>query len=142
MANKLYIDYPPGSYDTSKIFLQADSTTGQLEKINLPSIQVIEKLSFKLNQSGTSQPDYYEQYNNTGLTFTCTRSAVGLYILHSSAPYFGILGTICIIGSPQIPLRFFTAQISGTQNILIRQFDIAGNPIDELVYLPVSVEFF
>lgn len=37
MANKKYIDYPAGTYDTTKIFLQANPSTGALEKINLPS---------------------------------------------------------------------------------------------------------
>jgi hypothetical protein len=38
MANKRYDQFSAGSYDTSKIFLQADATTGALEKINLPTI--------------------------------------------------------------------------------------------------------
>jgi hypothetical protein len=38
MPNKKYIDYPPGTYDTSKIFLQADPVTGALQRINLPTI--------------------------------------------------------------------------------------------------------
>lgn len=36
MANKKYTDFSAGTYDTSKIFLQADATTGDLEKVNLP----------------------------------------------------------------------------------------------------------
>jgi hypothetical protein len=36
MANKKYIDFPTGTYDTSKIFLQANPTTGELQKVNLP----------------------------------------------------------------------------------------------------------
>jgi hypothetical protein len=39
MPNKKYIDFPAGTYDTNKIFLQADPITGALEKINLPTIQ-------------------------------------------------------------------------------------------------------
>jgi hypothetical protein len=35
--NQKYNDYDPGTYDTSKIFLQADPTTGALEKVNLPA---------------------------------------------------------------------------------------------------------
>jgi hypothetical protein len=35
---KKYTDFPAGTYDTSKIFLQADPTTGDLEKVNLPSL--------------------------------------------------------------------------------------------------------
>lgn len=38
MANKKYIDFPAGTYDTSKVFLQADAVTGDLEQINLPTI--------------------------------------------------------------------------------------------------------
>ena len=38
MANKRYDEFSAGTYDTAKIFLQADSTTGALEKINLPAI--------------------------------------------------------------------------------------------------------
>lgn len=48
MANKKYQDYPAGTYDTSKIFLQADPTTGALEKIFLPT------LSSLPSQSGQS----------------------------------------------------------------------------------------
>lgn len=36
MSSKKYTDFPSGTYDTSKIFLQADATTGALEKVNLP----------------------------------------------------------------------------------------------------------
>ncbi len=35
---KNYTTFPAGTYDTSKIFLQADPATGELEKINLPAI--------------------------------------------------------------------------------------------------------
>lgn len=38
MANKRYDQFPAGTYDTSKIFLQADPLTGALEKINLPDV--------------------------------------------------------------------------------------------------------
>lgn len=38
MANKKYPDFPPGTYDTTKIFLQSDPVTGALEKVNLPAI--------------------------------------------------------------------------------------------------------
>jgi hypothetical protein len=38
MANKRYDEFGAGTYDTAKIFLQADATTGALEKINLPAI--------------------------------------------------------------------------------------------------------
>lgn len=37
MSSLKYTDFPAGTYDTSKIFLQADATTGALEKVNLPS---------------------------------------------------------------------------------------------------------
>ena len=37
MANKKYTDFPAGTYDTNKIFLQADPVTGALEKVNLPA---------------------------------------------------------------------------------------------------------
>lgn len=36
-----YDQYPAGSYDTSKIFLQADPVTGALEKIFLPTIYTL-----------------------------------------------------------------------------------------------------
>lgn len=38
MARKKYTDFPAGTYDTSKFFLQSDPVTGALEKINLPAI--------------------------------------------------------------------------------------------------------
>lgn len=41
MANKRYDQFPAGAYDTAKIFLQADPTTGALEKINLPSADTL-----------------------------------------------------------------------------------------------------
>lgn len=41
MANKRYDQFPTGTYNTAKIFLQADSTTGALEKINLPSADTL-----------------------------------------------------------------------------------------------------
>lgn len=36
--DKRYDQYPAGTYTTAKIFLQADATTGALEKVNLPAI--------------------------------------------------------------------------------------------------------
>jgi hypothetical protein len=36
MANKRYDQFPAGTYDTNKIFLQADPATGVLQKVNLP----------------------------------------------------------------------------------------------------------
>jgi hypothetical protein len=38
MANKRYDEFASGTYDTTKIFLQADPITGILEKVNLPPI--------------------------------------------------------------------------------------------------------
>jgi len=38
MANKRYDQFSAGTYDTTKIFLQADAITGALEKVNLPTI--------------------------------------------------------------------------------------------------------
>lgn len=38
MANKKYTEFAAGTYDTSKIFLQADATTGALEKVFLPPL--------------------------------------------------------------------------------------------------------
>lgn len=38
MSSKKYTDFPAGTYNTAKIFLQADATTGALEKVNLPTI--------------------------------------------------------------------------------------------------------
>lgn len=35
---KKYNEFPAGTYDTSKIFLQADPLTGELQKVNLPTI--------------------------------------------------------------------------------------------------------
>lgn len=35
--NQKYNEYPAGTYDTDKIFLQADPVTGALEKVNLPA---------------------------------------------------------------------------------------------------------
>lgn len=39
--NKRYDQFPTGTYNTAKIFLQADSATGALEKINLPSADTL-----------------------------------------------------------------------------------------------------
>src|SRR5690348_6566406 len=41
MANKRYDQFPAGTYDTAKIFLQADAVTGTLEKIDLPSADTL-----------------------------------------------------------------------------------------------------
>jgi len=40
MPTKKFIDFPAGTYDTSKVFLQADPTTGALQKVNLPALGV------------------------------------------------------------------------------------------------------
>lgn len=40
MAAKKYNEFPSGTYDVGKIFLQADPVSGSLEKINLPPIGI------------------------------------------------------------------------------------------------------
>ncbi|HEY9663974.1 MAG TPA: hypothetical protein V6C65_36450, partial [Allocoleopsis sp.] len=50
MANKRYDQFPTGTYNTAKIFLQADGATGALEKINLPSADTL--LPVQVGNSG------------------------------------------------------------------------------------------
>ncbi len=40
----------------------------------------------RFQQQGTSNPVVFEMYNNTGATFTWTRTAVGAYTIASSSP--------------------------------------------------------
>lgn len=44
MSKKKYIDFPSGIYDTTKIFLQADPITGELQKVYLPSLADVSKV--------------------------------------------------------------------------------------------------
>lgn len=70
MANKKYTEFPAGTYDTSKIFLQADAATGALEKINLPVLpSAINEMTEAWNLLGASiiaQITGFHLYNCSG----------------------------------------------------------------------------
>lgn len=53
MSHKKYIDFPAGTYDTAKIFLQADATTGALEKVNLPSAAAYSGTTNRITVTGS-----------------------------------------------------------------------------------------
>lgn len=55
MANKRYDQFPAGTYNTAKIFLQADAATGALEKVNLPSLMTSWSIT---GNAGTSPANY------------------------------------------------------------------------------------
>ena len=77
MANKKYNEFPEGTYDTTKIFLQADPTTGALEKVLLPNNTFFEQMI--IQQFGTSAPDINEVNYIPGLDPTASRLGVGRY---------------------------------------------------------------
>lgn len=84
MANKKYTDYSAGTYDTSKIFLQADATTGALEKINLPTIppaklQIVSDVN-TANNSG-SNPETMATLVLPANTLATDGDVVEMYIL-------------------------------------------------------------
>jgi hypothetical protein len=81
MANKKYNDYLPGTYDTAKIFLQADPTTGELGKVNLPTI-------VELNNAAA---DYFLEMNHHIFQID---SAIKVRFFHYNGDYNGVLQMI------------------------------------------------
>lgn len=82
MANKKYNEFPSGTYDTSKIFLQADPSTGELEKVNLPtpgSPSPFSSLIFDCSQVSTFAPLCVVLLNEIGTGVTTSYLGVGLY---------------------------------------------------------------
>ena len=68
MANKRYDEFPSGTYDTSKIFLQADASTGALEKVNLPRSGAEKVLSFLVSLESTPDVNVTFQRNDFGVS--------------------------------------------------------------------------
>lgn len=72
MPEKKYNEFPAGTYDTSKIFLQANSIDGSLEKVNLPVIQGLSinivRCNFKILGSFSAEL----LFSNTGNTIIFT----------------------------------------------------------------------
>ena len=91
MANKKYNEFPEGTYDPDKIFLQADPITGALEKVNLPiigsaSYQPLFVDASNNSYSGSTPPPLYS------LTIPANKlSATGSRLICSF--YFGIDNT-------------------------------------------------
>jgi hypothetical protein len=54
VANKKYIDFPAGTYDTTKIFLQADPVTGALQKVFLVDVLAVAPAKQTATAAGTN----------------------------------------------------------------------------------------
>lgn len=68
MADLKYNEFTPGTYDTAKIFLQADALTGELTKVNLPNVNQSGVMLLNVGFSGTSAPVAQILYNSSPIT--------------------------------------------------------------------------
>lgn len=106
MANKRYDQFPAGTYDPTKIFLQADPLTGALEKVNLPTIPTglpYTLYNANLSQSGTSNPTVNLLVNNSPYTVAITRNAPGQYFVIFS-PTLNINNIFYILASNRVSI--------------------------------------
>lgn len=111
MANKKYNEFPPGTYDPAKIFLQADPVTGALEKVNLPATNPAKILTLQLNSFSAGVVSFYEFRNDFGPILSITYSMANVITVKFTAnqtypqdslapivafPFFQALG--CLVG--------------------------------------------
>jgi len=111
MANKTYKDFPAGTYDTSKIFLQADALTGELEKINLPAIN-----SYYTNIYSNTIAEY-----NTGTVYNQIKSytlPANTLAINNDRLELMYAGT-CLIGTGSKEIQFIAFNHTATFNSLI-----------------------
>jgi hypothetical protein len=81
MANKKYPDFPAGTYDTAKIFLQSDPVTGALEKVNLPAVGGAPYLAALLYLQSDGTPDMTILHNDFGGALSFNNDDVGTWSL-------------------------------------------------------------
>lgn len=83
MADLKYNEFTPGTYDTSKIFLQADPFNGTLEKVNLPAPGSFLTCLLNVSFAGTSDPSADIIFNNSPISgVSPTRDGTGQYSLN------------------------------------------------------------
>lgn len=87
MANKRYDEFPAGVYDSSKIFLQADASSGALEKINLPVIPSGNFWSLSGNSGTNPTSDFIGTSDNQDLFIK--RNNVVQLSFQGGKSYFG-----------------------------------------------------
>src|SRR4029078_2881231 len=139
MANKLYIDFPPGTYDITKIFLQADPVTGELEKVNLPgAVTYLSRVSL-LSQSGTADPTELILHDEFPDVFTWLRTGVGYYTMNGVNGILDPSKLFIMIGPSGIQYCSFQYTWLTTDQIQIGQNSAFISPTDGLDNL--SIEF-
>lgn len=78
MANKKYNEFPAGTYDTSKIFLQADASTGELTKVNLPAASSRRVLSVKISMEEGNDVSASANFSGTDLHASASYTVDGI----------------------------------------------------------------
>lgn len=142
MPGLKYNEYPVGTYDTSKILLQADIVTGALEQVNLPTLLPYKLFNALLLQTGTGNPTATTLFNNTGVTFTFTRTAAGSYTITSSGAFFNLLKTPFTIGIDNIWPKSYSVTLTSSTTAAFRQADGSGTLIDIMFYLPLEIRLY
>lgn len=98
---------------------------------------------FSFGQTGTNNPVVTEMVNNTGLTFTFTRNAGGVYYLTPSAAFnlskTWIQVTGGKVGTPSV-LNIKT--LSTVRADIINYNSSTGNPVDEIDIAFVEVRIY
>ena len=127
MANKRYIDFTAQIYDSNKVFLQSDPTTGELSKCNLPQAPFVQMALGKLTQSGTSAPNLSFFYNTIGNLTTNSQGGNITRILKTGnfdpAKTFFQFSTCW---AQSVPAIIYAEIVNGT-TIQLTCLDYAGN---------------
>ena len=84
MANKKYNEFSDGAYDPAKIFLQADATTGALEKLLLPLIGKYKIFAIEVDTHSGGTADIYETVNQFGGTLSVSNTGTGSWKVQCS----------------------------------------------------------
>lgn len=95
MANKKYNEFPAGTYDTNKIILQADPSSGALEKVYLPEPLPFNFYDGLIQIDGTGAVTVISSYSSLG-TIELTTLSTGLYQITSSDAFTTGKTTIAI----------------------------------------------
>jgi hypothetical protein len=107
----------------SPIYYLGVNNAGLVQKLGIPKVTTFVA---RINQAGTAAPTITTIFNDTGITFTPVRNAVGSYELQVPAPGFDVASTMVLISNGDIPTvtrsPIVTATITSNRLIIKTKF--------------------
>lgn len=95
----------------SPLYYLGVNNAGLVQKLEIPKITTFVA---RINQVGVADPTITVIHNDTGITFTPVRNAVGSYELQVAAPGFDVAKTMVLISNGDIPVVTRTPVVTAT----------------------------